>query len=125
MSTDRYLNIETKTVNVESICAQVSEYARKMAGQRAKRFDKVNRLVTYQVGDLVKLRTVPKSDKAHKLTKKFALLYSGPYEIGAIPYANCYTLINPNTREIKGNYNTINIARYYGGRKERITVVKV
>lgn len=86
----------------------------KMASERRKRqADKRRRIEVYRIGDYVKIKTFVRSNKEHKIMRKFSLLYKGPYIVSAVVYPNCYTLVDPITNKVLGNYNTINIARYY------------
>lgn len=83
------------------------------SSRRQEQFNKTHRLIKYQLGDLVKIKKANKSNAGKKVTKKFALLYEGPYVIVAVPFANVYTLMDPNTKLIRGKFNTINLARYH------------
>lgn len=117
LSTDkllaRYKLTGSAITNVDEIRDKARENLLKAAESREAIYNKNHRLIRFNIGDYVKLKTFPKSDADKKLTKKFAHLYIGPFRIGAIPHENVYTLICPDSNEIKGNYNAIHLFRYY------------
>lgn len=99
-------------VSLETMREQAKRNITKAASTREEFYNKNHKLIQFNIGDKVKLRTLPKSDKRQKITKKFSLLFEGPYVVGAIPYANVYTLIKEDGG-IRGNYNAIHLSRYY------------
>ena len=105
---------------------EIKELVRKNLTSNAikrQRFYNVNkRLVTYELGTLVKLKKITQSNLLKKQIKKFALLYEGPYVVAAAPYSNTYTLVDPVTRQIKGDYSAIHLARYYISDSDRRVV---
>ena len=80
---------------------------------RKRSFDKTHRLINYKIGDWVKLKAISKSNKDKGEISKFSRLYEGPYVVGAVPYPNTYTLVYPDTGNIRGNHNAVNLSRYY------------
>lgn len=87
------------------------------ANQRKRKFDANHRLISYSIGQLVKLKAHPKSDASRGEAAKLFWKYDGPYLIGSIPYQNTYTLVHPTTKKILGNYNAFNIEKYYANYK--------
>jgi hypothetical protein len=93
------------------------------AAKRQRFYNLNKRLVQYELGDLVKLKRMVQSNLLKKQIKKFSLLYEGPYVVAAAPYNNTYTLVDPNTREIKGNYSAIHLARFYVNNEKKGQVI--
>lgn len=85
----------------------------KAAASRELYYNKNHKLIKFEIGDMVKLKTFAQSDADKKITRKFVRLYEGPFIIGAVPYNNVYTLIDTHTNKVKGNYNAIHLFRYY------------
>lgn len=107
----------TKTIEEIKLAAQKN--LEKSAANRQKYYNLNKRLVNYEIGTMVKLRKITQSSLLKKEIKKFHLLYEGPFVIGSIPYSNTYTLIDPKTREIKGDYSAIHLARYYTSNRDQ------
>ena len=84
---------------------------RRAANQRKKA--QKNRCDVLQVGDFILLKENPISDAANKIYAKFSLLYSGPFVVSDKPHPNVYTLKDPITDSIKGNYNIFNLKLYF------------
>lgn len=113
-------NIENKNLKIIETDESLEE-ARKNAYLNLKKnseirvrsFNKSNTLIEYKIGQLVKLRTYPKSDMTKKQCAKLFYKYEGPYVVAARPYENTYTLMEPDCNKIKGNYNAYNLERYY------------
>ena len=80
---------------------------------RKEGYDKRHRIVQFNIGDLVKLKVFTKSGKGKKVTRKFNLLYEGPYRVAAVVCDNVYTLLDEKSGKIKGNYNAIHLSRFY------------
>ena len=100
-------------INLTLLHEKVKKALLKNAEVRTRAFNKNKRLVEYHIGDLVKLRTFPKSDASKKEAAKLFKKYEGPFVIAAVPYANTYTLFDNNTKKIKGNYNAVHLSRFY------------
>lgn len=98
---------------LQQIRQQARENINKVAISREKYYNRNHKLIQFEIGDLVKLKTFAKSDADKKITQKFVRLYEGPYRIGGVPYQNVYTLVDLNTGKVKGNYNAIHLFRYY------------
>lgn len=99
--------------NRDEIINKVRENLKESSIKRREQYDRSHRLITFQIGDLVKIRKTNKSVAEKKITKKFELLYDGPFVVASVPYANVYTLMDPKTKTIKGNFNAIHLSRYY------------
>lgn len=99
--------------NIEQIREEARVSLREAAQVRQEKYDQSHRLIEFQIGDLVKIRKLNKSDSGRNRTRKIELLYEGPYKVGARKFQNVYLLVNPETLEIKGVYNAIHLARYY------------
>ena len=91
---------------------------------RKQSYDKRHRVIQYNIGDIVKLKILSKSDKEKKITKKFNLLYKGPYRVAAIVCDNVYTLLDEESNKLIGNYNAIHLSRFYKSTIEVDTVVE-
>lgn len=102
-----------KEFNVNEIRERVRVNLKQASQKRKIQFNKSHKLITFQIGDLVKIRKLNKSDANLKVTKKFELLYEGPYVVAAVPFPNVYTLMEPTTNAMRGNFNTIHLSRYY------------
>uniref|UniRef100_A0A2A4JAD9 RNA-directed DNA polymerase n=1 Tax=Heliothis virescens TaxID=7102 RepID=A0A2A4JAD9_HELVI len=99
--------------SVEEIRAKARSNLIKAAATRSQVHDKRYKLVTFKLGDLVKVRKDNRSDSAAKVTKKFSLLYDGPYKVGGIPHANAYLLVDADNGDVVGTYNALHLERYY------------
>jgi hypothetical protein len=105
--------LEKPTETLHQARLQAVKNLQLSADKRQKYFNARHRLITYEIGQLVKLIVHPKSDALKHEAAKLFLKYNGPYMIAAIPYQNTYTLIDPKTKVIIGNYNSFNLERYY------------
>lgn len=114
----KYCVVDHKVNDLNALREGVKENLIKAAERRKLTFNKTHNIRTYQIGDWVKLKILNKSDARQKITKKFSLLFQGPYRIGAVPYHNVYMLVCPETGNIIGNYNAVHIARYYISKTE-------
>lgn len=114
-----YKQSKLTTSDVDEIRQIVHENLLKAAKSRETTYNKNHRLVRFNIGDYVKLKTFPKSEASKKLTKKFTRPFIGPFKVGAIPHENVYTLVCPETNKIKGNYNAIHLFKYYINTGER------
>lgn len=86
---------------------------KKASLERQFKFNQRYRIIQYQIGDLVKIRRLNRSDAEKKITKKFERLYEGPYIIVANPYRNVYILVEPESNQMRGKFNAIHLSRYY------------
>lgn len=98
---------------VDEIREKARENLRKAGQLRQNKFNEKYRIIQYQIGDLVKIRKLNKSDAKLKITKKFEPLYEGPYVVGANPFKNVYLLVDPKSGKERGRFNTIHLSRYY------------
>lgn len=101
-------------VPLEIIYEQVRRNLRKQADIRVKRQNK-NNIWKFEVGDMVLLRTNKPSDATAKETKKFNLIYDGPFYVTDIPYPNVYELSRQQAGPVFGRYNTSNLVPYKKG----------
>ncbi|CAK1599701.1 unnamed protein product [Parnassius mnemosyne] len=113
MSFDKVLSKSKDKHNVEQIRQQVRKNLKEASRIRNTKFDKRNRLIKYNIGDLVKISRSSRSDADNKVMSKFNLAYEGPYVIAAVPFDNVYTLTNPETNEIRGIFNAIHLLKYF------------
>lgn len=113
LSFDKVIGVGDEQQDVERIRELVRKNLSVAGEKRRARFNQRYRLINYQIGDLVKIRKLNKSDATQKLTKKFSALYEGPYLVAGNPYHNVYILVDPKTNKIRGKYNTIHLSRYY------------
>lgn len=117
---DNKQSMPAEQKDVDLIRKAVRENLQESGKQRRAKFNQKYRLVQFQVGDLVKIRKLNKSDAKRKITKKFEPLYEGPYLVARVPNPNVYLLMDPNTKEIRGKFNAIHLSRYYTERKNGI-----
>lgn len=110
---NKQLDIASANESIQEARRQAAENLQHNANRRKKCFDSNHRLITYNIGEMVKLRTHNKSDAIRHEAAKLFLKYEGPYLIGSIPYQNTYTLVDPNSNKIVGNYNAYNLEKYY------------
>lgn len=113
LSYDKALTGITNSIDKTKIHSQVRLNLKESSKKRNDTYNKSHRLRVYQIGDYVKVRRCNKSDAKLKVTKKFELLYEGPYVIAAVPYPNVYTLVDPTTQVVRGNFNAIHLSKYF------------
>lgn len=113
LSCDKYSSKLDSSKDIEAIRNKVRENLKKTSSKRQNQYNKRHKLIQYNIGDWVKIRKYNRSHSYNKCISKFDLLYDGPYVIAAIPFQNVYTLMNPKTYVIKGNFNTIHLYKYY------------
>lgn len=121
LTTDKLIDnwVSKQTNDIEFMRKEARKYIIQTAKTREIQYNRNHKIIQFNIGDIVKLRTLPKSDKDLKQTKKFALLYEGPYRVAAIPYANVYTLVDYVTGKVRGNYNAIHLFRYYNNTNQQ------
>ena len=91
---------------------QASKNLRKNAAARKKYYDSSHKTVQYDVDELVLARIFPKSDALTGISKKFLLIYSGPWRIVSKTPQNVYTLGDPVTKVPILKRNAYLIKRY-------------
>lgn len=116
LSFDKVIS-KDNSVDVAQIRQVAWENLKEASQKRQNKFNQRYRLIEFQIGDLVKINKLNKSDAKRKITKKFAPLYEGPYVVAAVPYHNVYVLIDPKTRKIRGKFNAIHLSRYYESKR--------
>lgn len=109
-SISRYVPARPDTP-LENIYEEVRRNIRKHADVRVRRQNR-NKIWTFDVGDMVLLKTNKPSDAQAKETKKFHLIYDGPFFITGTPYPNVYELRRQQNGPIFGRYNTSNLVPY-------------
>lgn len=107
------------TKTIEEIKLVARKNLEKSAANRQKYYNLNKRLINYEIGTMVKLRKITQSNLLKREINKFNLLYEGPYMVSSIPYNNTYTLTEPETGKIRGDYSAIHLARYYTSNKEQ------
>lgn len=113
LSFDAILNVKQDQMEIQKIRDLVRVNLQKTAEFRSAKFNQRYRLIQYQIGELVKIKKLNKSDAKQKITKKFEPIYEGPYVIAGNPYRNVYILVDPVTKDLRGKFNTIHLSRYY------------
>ncbi|KAI5635141.1 integrase core domain-containing protein [Phthorimaea operculella] len=78
----------TLQLNHDDIIKRVRVNLKEASIKRQYQYNKSHHLITFNLGDFVKIRKLNKSDAEKKVTKKFGLLYEGPYIVASIPHAN-------------------------------------
>ncbi len=81
--------------------------------KRKQHYDKRRRSVSYAIGDLVRVKTHPKSDALANFTAKLAPLYSGPYRVTQVLSAVNYRLAKLDTGQDAGVYHVVNMQPFH------------
>ena len=81
--------------------------------KRKLHYDKRHRSVSYDIGDLVRVRTHPKSDALANFTAKLAPLYSGPYRVTQVLSSVNYRLAKLDTGEDAGVFHVVNMQPFH------------
>jgi len=81
--------------------------------KRKLHYDKRRRSVSYVIGDLVRVRTHPKSDALANFTAKLAPLYSGPYRVTQVLSTVNYRLAKLDTGEDAGVFHVVNMQPFH------------
>ncbi|KAI4890099.1 hypothetical protein NFI96_006573 [Prochilodus magdalenae] len=85
----------------------------KFSHKRQKHYyDWKRRPVTYQLGDLVRLKTHPRSDAVANLTAKLACVYAGPYRVVQKLSEVNYRLANMDGTDV-GVVHVVNLQPFY------------
>lgn len=85
------------TTDPKRIYLRIKEKGQK----RADRINRSNKLVSYDVGDMVLLKTNPSSDLSSKIIQKFCALYEGPYRIHRKVGNATYEIEDGNNTHVK------------------------
>jgi len=80
---------------------------------QARNYNKNKRVFSYNVGDLVLLRTHFKSDKEKRFTKKFAFKWEGPFRINRVFSNLVYGLCDFESGEFAGKHSVKDIKPYF------------
>nr|CAI5856055.1 unnamed protein product [Callosobruchus analis] len=102
---------EESTVSLSQVWLRAKERIRSKAEKRALKHDKSVKPVVLSAGDKVLVRTHYQSSAIDKMTRKFFLLYEGPYEVIRQVGPNCYELRDALGR-ISPKQNIINLKPY-------------
>lgn len=78
-----------------------------------KHYDKRRREVTFSTGDLVRLKTHPRSDAATGFTAKLAPLYKGPYRVSQVMSDLNYKLTRIGDGVDVGVYHVCNLLPFF------------
>lgn len=113
LSFDNKIPIDLVALPVEEVRGKARENLKKAGQIRQNKFNERYRIIQFQIGDLVKIRKLNKSDAKLKITKKFEPLYEGPFVVGANPFKNVYLLVEPSTGRERGRFNAIHLSKYY------------
>lgn len=81
--------------------------------KRKQHYDKRRRSVFYAIGDLVRVKTHPKSDALANFTAKLAPLYSGPYRVTQVLSDVNYRLAKLDTGQDAGVYHVVNMQPFH------------
>ena len=84
---------------------KVRERLRFRAERRKIYFDRRVQKILFEENTTVLLRKINYSIKEQKISQKLQPLYEGPYIISKLPFHNVATLVDPESRKIRGNYN--------------------
>ncbi|CAG9137414.1 unnamed protein product [Plutella xylostella] len=113
ISFDKMIGKAEENLDVIHVRERVRQNLEKASRARIDKFNNRYRIIQYQIGDLVKIKRLNKSDATNKVTKKFEALYEGPYVVAANPFRNVYILVEPKTKKVRGKFNTIHLSKYY------------
>ncbi|KAL6475049.1 hypothetical protein MHYP_G00160890 [Metynnis hypsauchen] len=106
----------TPSQTLERSIQETHEHARaalQASHERKKHYyDLKRRPVTYQLGDLVRLKTHPRSNTAANLTAKFACVYTGPYRVAQKLSEVNYRLANMDGSDV-GVVHVVNLQPFY------------
>ncbi|KAL6455152.1 hypothetical protein MHYP_G00364050 [Metynnis hypsauchen] len=81
--------------------------------RRKHYYDKRRREVSYQVDDLVKVKTHPRSDALANFTAKLAPVYSGPFRVSEKLSDVNYRLTRVDTNEDAGVFHVVNVQPFH------------
>ena len=98
---------------LESIYSLARMNIEKAQEQQSKYYDRRHRKVTFDIGDLVCLRTHYQSDKSQKIMKKLSHKWIGPYVIREIVSPLTFKLEERETKNAVGIHNIKNLKKYY------------
>lgn len=112
-SIDRFIPEQHK-LSLEEVHALVRKNLKHHANIRVRRQDRKH-IWQFNVGDRVLLKISKPSDAKAGETKKFNLIYDGPFYITNVPYANVYEIRRQMDGEVFGRYNTKNLIPYKSG----------
>lgn len=82
------------------------------AEERTKRHNARLKPTTFQVNDLVLIRTHKLSNLIEKKISKFFMLYEGPYKVILVKQVNAYAVANPDNNTYRGTFNVTHMKRY-------------
>lgn len=103
--------------NLSMTIMEIQEKARneilRNATIRAQRNKVKSSNIVFQLHQKVLLKSNKQSNAADATTKKFFLLYEGPYCIGKILHKDTFVLVNPLNGSERGIFNTQLIKPYY------------
>jgi hypothetical protein len=115
-SPEHFLNKYVKfpnqpSINPHELHVKVKDALIHKGHLRNKRL-KSRHVVSFDVGDQVLVKTHFLSDKSARRTSKFEELYSGPYIVNKAVGNNAYELKDPDTDQIIGSQNVVNLKRF-------------
>uniref|UniRef100_A0A3P9DAT6 Integrase catalytic domain-containing protein n=1 Tax=Maylandia zebra TaxID=106582 RepID=A0A3P9DAT6_9CICH len=103
--------------NLRALLRDAHEHARLVLGEsheRQKRYyDLRRRTVSYEVGDLVRVKSHPNSDASSNFSAKLAPLYTGPYRISKGMSDVNYSLTTVDTGERVGVFHVANMQPFH------------
>ncbi|TRY57025.1 hypothetical protein DNTS_023931, partial [Danionella cerebrum] len=88
--------------------------------KRKEHYDRKRRCVYYSIGDLVRVKTHPKSDALANFTAKLAPLYSGPYCVVQVLSDVNYRLRKLDTGEDAGVFHVVNMQPFHSRLDNRV-----
>lgn len=81
--------------------------------KRKHHYDQKRRTASYVVGDLVRVKTHPKSDADARFTAKLAPVYAGPFVVSQKLSSVNYRLSNVNTGGDAGVFHVVNLQPFH------------
>ena len=103
--------------NLRASLVEAHDHAREILSEshdRQKRYyDLRRRQVSYEVGDLVRVKCHPRSDALNNFTAKLAPLYSGPLRVSRRLSDVNYGLARVDTGEDAGVYHVVNLQPFH------------
>ncbi len=99
--------------NLESVYAKARLSIEKAQSQQKLNYDRRHKNVTFQVGELVCLRTHHKSNKSRKIMKKLSHRWTGPYVVTKIISPLTYEIAEKESDKVVGTHNIKNLKKYF------------
>ncbi|KAF4530556.1 hypothetical protein B566_EDAN018280 [Ephemera danica] len=108
----KWPTVEAESDNIDEVIVKARQRMRKRAVARQARANKTNKIHSFQIGDLVLVRSHRLSSAINKEISKFFFIFEGPFKIEKILGPNAYLISDPKTGVVKGSQNVQNLRPY-------------